>query len=210
VHYRAPAAKLRQLLPDGLELEEHSESAWVGVTPFSVNGLRLRGTIPLPFVSRYHELNVRTYVTRDGKPGVWFFSVDASSRLVVEAARRLYRAACFHATISVERQRDRIHFECARDEGKAFSAVYGAAGPVTMPMPGSLEHFLTERYCLYAADRDRLFRAEIHHPRWRLQAADALIELDTMPPRQPALDEELVLHYSSRQQVLLWQPERVA
>ena len=204
VHYRVSAASLRQLVPDGLDVEEHSGSGWVGVTPFAVIGLRVRGTIPLPFVSSYLELNVRTYVTRDGKPGIWFFSLDTSSRLVVEAGRRLFRAPFFHATISSERSGGRVRFECARDEGKAFSAAYRSVGPNTWAAPGSQEEFLLERYCLYAKDRGRLYRAEAHHRPWRLQTAEAEIELDTMPPRGLGLDSDPVLHYSSLQDVLLW------
>jgi uncharacterized protein YqjF (DUF2071 family) len=204
VHYRVSATSLQQLVPPRLEVEEHSGTGWLGVTPFAVSGARLRGTIPPPVVSRYFQLNVRTYVTSGGKAGIWFFSLDASSRLVVEAGRRLYRAPFFHAAISLAPRGGGILLECARNDGKAFSAAYRSAGPIDSAPPGSLEHFLTERYCLYAADRRRLYRADVHHPPWQLQAAEAEIELDTMPPRELELDDGPVLHYSSRQDVLLW------
>src|SRR6266571_1188628 len=90
LHYRVPAGQVRPLVPAGLELQEHSGSAWLGVTPFVITGLRARGLLPLPLASSFRELNVRTYVTRGGKPGIWFFSLDASSQLAVGAARRLY------------------------------------------------------------------------------------------------------------------------
>jgi hypothetical protein len=207
VHYRVPVEELRKLVPDGLEVQEHSGSAWLGVTPFAVTGLRARGLPPLPYVSDFLELNVRTYVTRDEKPGIWFLSLDASSRLAVEAARRFYRLPYFHAHISLSREEGRITYDCSRHEGKAFSASYGPDGAVSEAEPGSLEHFLAERYCLYAGHQGKMYRAEIHHRPWPLQPAEARIDLETMPPDElrPGHDEPL-LHYSARQDVVIWPP----
>ena len=207
VHYRVPVEQLRTLVPDGLDVQDHSGSAWLGVTPFVVTGLRARGLLPLPFASSFRELNVRTYVTREDKPGIWFFSLDASSRLAVEAARRLYRLPYFEAEISLRRRGDEIQYDCSRDDGKAFSASYGPDGDIFNAEPGSLEHFLTERYCLYAAHEARLYRADIHHPPWPLQPARALVDLNTMPPFKVSDDDPLV-HYSARQDVLIWPLEQ--
>src|SRR4051812_7168863 len=174
-HYRIPVEQLRPLVPDGLEIEEHSGTAWLGVTPFVVTGLRARGLLPLPFASSFRELNVRTYVTRDGKPGIWFFSLDASSQVAVEAARRLYRLPYFRADISVRRRGDELLYDCSRDDGRAFGASYAGVGDVPPPEPASLEHFLRERSCLSAEHENRLYRADIHHRPWPLQAAEAQI-----------------------------------
>jgi uncharacterized protein YqjF (DUF2071 family) len=203
VHYRVPADTLRPLVPEGLELQEHSGSCWLGVTPFVITGLRGRGLLPLPFASSFRELNVRTYVTRDDKPGIWFFSLDASSQLAVEAARRLYRLPYFRADISLRRLGDELLYDCSRGGGKAFSAAYRADGAVFNAEPGSLEHFLTERYCLYAEHQGELYRAEIHHEPWPLQPARARIDLNTMPPFKVPHEEPLV-HYSRRQDVVIW------
>lgn len=203
VHYRVPLAELRTLVPAGLDVEEHSGSGWIGVTPFSVTGLRARGLPPLPFGSSFRELNVRTYVTRGGKPGIWFFSLDASSRLAVEAARRLYRLPYHSADISVRRRGDEIVWDCSRDGGKAFSGRYRPDGSISQAGPGSLEHFLTERYCLYAEHEGTIFRAEIHHAPWPLQPARAQIDLNTMPPLKVAEAAPLV-HFSARQDVVIW------
>jgi uncharacterized protein YqjF (DUF2071 family) len=203
VHYRVPVDELRALVPDSLDVQEHSGSGWLGVTPFVVTGLRARGLLPLPFVSSFRELNVRTYVTRDDKPGIWFFSLDASSQLAVEAARRLYRLPYFRAEISVRRRGEQILYECSRDDGRAFSAAYGPAGDVFHAEAGSLEHFLAERYCLYAQHEGRLFRADIHHRPWPLRPAKARIDLNTMPPLKVAEDDPLV-HFSARQDVVIW------
>jgi uncharacterized protein YqjF (DUF2071 family) len=203
VHYRVPTEQLRALVPDGLEVEQHSGSAWLGVTPFVITGLRARGLLPLPFASSFRELNVRTYVTRDGKPGIWFFSLDASSQLAVEAARRLYRLPYFRAEISVRRHGDERVYDCSRGGGKAFSATYRPDGATFTAEPGSLEHFLTERYCLYAEREGELFRADIHHRPWPLQPAQARIDLNTMPPLKVAEADPLV-HFSARQDVVIW------
>jgi len=203
IHHRVPVEELRPLVPEGLEIDEHSGSGWLGVTPFVVTGLRARGLLPLPFASSFRELNVRTYVTRDGKPGIWFFSLDASSQLAVEAARRLYRLPYFRAQISIRRRGDELLYDCSRDAGKAFSATYGPDGAVFNADPGSLEHFLTERYCLYAEHESRICRAEIHHAPWPLQPAHARIDLNTMPPVKMA-DDAPLLHFSARQDVVIW------
>jgi uncharacterized protein len=203
-HYPVARASLQQLVPEGLDVQEHSGSGWLGVTPFAITGLRARGMPPLPLASSLLELNVRTYVTRDDKPGIWFFSLDASSRLAVEAARRLYRLPYHHASITLRRRGDEILYDCSRHEGKAFSGTYRSDGVVFHAENGSLEHFLTERYCLYAEDGGRLFRAEIHHRPWPLQPAAAEIALNTMPPRGLDVDGDPLVHYSARQDVVIW------
>ena len=208
-HWRVDAEPLRARLPTGLELDTFGGSAWVGMTPFVVTGLRLRGTLPLPFVSTFRELNVRTYVSADGKPGIWFFSLDASSAAAVEAAKRTYRLPYYRARIGVQRRGDWIAYSCSRDErtGRPFvwEGRYRQVGPVEPAAAGTLEHFLTERYCLYAADGSKLYRADIHHAPWPLQAAEAEIELNTMAPDEVRfLEDEPLLHYSARQDVVIW------
>ena len=207
-HYRVPVSALRELVPDGLQVQEHSGSGWLGVTPFAVMGLRARGLPPLPLVSSFLELNVRTYVTRDEKPGIWFFSLDASSDAAVRAARRLYRLPYFKARIRMERAAE-VTFESTRDAQTAFDGSYSTAGPVVTADSGSLEHFFTERYCLYAEHAGELLRAEIHHRPWPLQAAEAQIRTNTMAPAGIEIGEEPLLHYSERQDVVIWPLESV-
>jgi len=204
VHWRVDVAALRPHVPDKLSIDRFDGSAWLGLTPFVVSGLRGRGMFPLPLLSSFRELNVRTYVTFDDRPGIWFFSLDASSQLAVEAARRLYRLPFYRARISLQRSGDRILYECVRHEGKAFSGAYAPGSDIVRAQPGTPEHFLTERYCLYAEERGRLFRAEIHHRPWPLRAAEGRIDLNTMPPEDVVLEGEPLLHFSGRQDVVLW------
>jgi uncharacterized protein YqjF (DUF2071 family) len=201
-HWRVPHDELRPHVPEPLELQEHDGSAWVGLTPFRVAGLRLRGVPPLPMLSSFLELNCRTYVTRDDRPGIWFFSLDASSRLAVEAARRTYRIPYRHARI--ERSGGRF---TAKPLGLSatFQARYSAAGDVFQAKPGTLEHFLAERYCLYG-DGGRV-RADIHHPPWPLQPAAASVEEHGIAPVE--LEGEPICHFARRQDVVVWKPERV-
>jgi uncharacterized protein YqjF (DUF2071 family) len=208
-HWRAPADALRRHLPPGLELDLYEGEAWLGLTPFRLSGLRARGLPPVPLVSSFLELNTRTYVTAHGKPGIWFFSLDASSVLAVEGARRIYKLPYFRADISAERRDGWIRYESGRRDRRGapatFRARYRPSGAVFEAEPGSLEHFLTERYCLYTRDQGRLKRAEIHHEPWPLQLAEAAIEENTMPPRgiEPGGQEPL-FHFSARLDIVVW------
>jgi uncharacterized protein YqjF (DUF2071 family) len=211
-HWRVEAEAVRKLVPAGLTVDEHDGSAWLGVTPFVITGFRLRGTLPLPVLSSFPELNVRTYVTAEDKPGIWFFSLDTSSLVAVEAARRTYKLPYFHARMSVERRGERIEYSSARRDAAqpfVFTGAYGPAGEPFEPARGTLEHFLTERYCLYAFDEAGLHRAEIHHPPWRIRTAEAAIDLNTMAPSGVELGGEAVLHVADRQDVVIWPLERV-
>jgi uncharacterized protein len=193
---------LRRLVPGSVEPDTYDGAAWLGITPFLLQGFRLRGMPPLPRFSTFPELNVRTYVTRDGKPGIWFFTLDAANVVAVEGAKKLYRLPYHHARMRCERIGEHVHYESARPGG-AFSGRYRGAGNLFHAEPGSLEYFLTERYCLYTEDGGRLYRAEIHHPPWDLQSGDVTIDLNTMAPLSLP-DEEPHVLFSPRQDVVVW------
>jgi uncharacterized protein YqjF (DUF2071 family) len=203
-HWRVERELLRPHVPARLELDEHDGSAWIGLTPFTVTGLRLRGMPPLPLVSEFRELNCRTYVRgADGRPGIWFFSLDASSRAAVVVARRTYELPYRHARFQTAGDEVRVHTE---GHGE-FRAVYRGTGEPAAPEPRSLEHFLTERYCLYAGGG--AVRAEIHHAPWPLQPAEATVEHWGVAPLEVEFEGEPLCHYSARQDVVIWAPERV-
>lgn len=223
-HWPVRADLLRPLVPPGLEIDTHSGDAWIGVIPFRMTGVRPRGVPALPWVSAFPELNVRTYVTASGKPGVWFFSLDAGNRLAVEVARRWFHLPYYHARMRTEERAGWVEYE-SRRKGEAVSAQrsaisnppefagrYRACGEVYRSQRGSLEHFLTERYCLYAADgRKRLYRAEIDHAPWPLQPAAAEIRVNTMtaPLGISLPDMAPVLHFARRLDVVAWRLRRV-
>jgi uncharacterized protein YqjF (DUF2071 family) len=218
IHRQADVDTLRGLVPPALTLDLYEGNAWVSVTPFYLSHLRPRGIPPLPWVSEFPELNVRTYVTVGGKPGVYFFSLDAGNPVAVYGARALYRLPYFRASMSVHEARDgTIHYRSRRTHTTAppaeFIAQYRPAGAVTHSKPGSLDHWLTERYCLYALDTSRrVFRAEIHHHPWPLQPAELETERDTMAAAAGVKlsDKPARLSFSRRLDVLVWAPERVA
>jgi uncharacterized protein YqjF (DUF2071 family) len=207
-HWTVPAEALRALVPEPLTIDRFDGSGWLGITPFEVSGMRLRGTPPLPWVSRFPELNVRTYVSLGGKPGIWFFSLDAARALAVAAARVTYRLPYFHARMTIARQGDRLHYRSRRSSSEREIVVdYAPTGGVRAPLAGTLEHWLTERYCLYTADEHRgVMRAEIHHPPWPLQEASADVATNTMAPGGIALVDAPLLHFARRQDVVIWPP----
>jgi uncharacterized protein len=213
-HWSLPPASLASLVPAGLTLETFEGSAWLAVTPLRITGLRLRGLPALPGLSAFAEINCRTYVTVAGKPGVFFVSLDAESALAVAAARALYHLPYFRARFSVGTVNGRIHYASRRRQGRAnaveFRAEYTAAqagwGPST------LARWLTERYCLYAVDgQRRLYRAEIDHAPWPLQAARATIFQNTVaaPLGLDLSAPPTLLHYAPRLDVRVWPPDLV-
>jgi uncharacterized protein YqjF (DUF2071 family) len=212
-HWALAPEMVRPLVPRPLQLDERDGRAWLGVTPFVVGGLRSRGMPPLPWLSRFAELNVRTYVTYGGRPGIYFFSLDAARLAAVFAARRGYRLPYFHAKMSARRSGSSVHYESKRIDSSGpparLRARYGPSGPRLAIQDGSLERWLSERYCLYAVDeRGRALRGEIHHSPWPLQPARATVEVNTMAsPLGIELGPDPLLHYSSRQDVLIWSLE---
>jgi uncharacterized protein len=206
-HWSPAEDRLRELVPAALSIDTFDGHAWIAVTPFEISGLRFRGTPPVPGLSRFPEINVRTYVTVDGRPGIYFFSLDAASAPAVAAARALYHLPYFRSRMSVQRDGQEIRYASARAGASAAIRLrYHPAGASFVPRRGTLEHFLTERYCLYTVVRGRVHRAEIHHPPWALQVAEAHIAENTMAeaagldlPARPRL-----LHFAARQDTVIW------
>lgn len=210
-HWPVDARAIQDKLPAGLPLDTFDGQGWLGIVPFHMTNVAPRGVPSIPFVSSFIELNVRTYVTMHGKPGVYFFSLDASSTLAVAAARKLFQLPYHAATMRVERRGGWIEYTSARatrmDGVAEFAASYRPIGSVQIAKLGSLEYFLTERYCLYTVDNAfRAKRLEIHHSPWPLQMAEANIAVNTMADaagiRLPSTAP--VLHFARRQDMVAW------
>jgi uncharacterized protein YqjF (DUF2071 family) len=202
------------MIPAGMELDTFDGRAWVGVIPFAIPHLAPRSA-PFGLHLAFPELNVRTYVTAEGKPGVWFFSLDAASPLAVVMARATFHLPYFWARMALLHDGERIEYASQRRQpgspSARFTGWYEPAGAVYQSEPGSLEHWLTARYCLYAADRaGRLYRGEINHPPWPLQPARAEITVNTMAAAHGIdLIGPPLFHVSRRMDVVAWWPERV-
>jgi uncharacterized protein YqjF (DUF2071 family) len=217
-HWPVAAPGMRALVPEELTLDLYRGQAYVAVTPFRIRELRPGGVSVLPLASSFLELNVRTYVSFKGRPGVHFFSLDAASLAAIWGARIFYRLPYWKAAMKAAEAAgsERIDFRSRRTHGPRpaeFEATYGPTGPAAAPQAGSLEHFLTERYCLYTVTRKSraVYRAEIHHLPWPLQPATAEIRKNSMAeiagihlPDAPPL-----LHFARELRVLVWAPERV-
>lgn len=216
MHWPVPATAIRSYIPPSLTIDTFEGWAWIGVVPFRMADVAPRFVPAVPWLSAFAELNVRTYVTVGGKPGVWFFSLDAANPVAVEAARDVFHLNYYNAWMRCDRHGDAVEYQSTRRHRGAppatLSARYRPTGPVYHSVPRGLEAFLTERYCLYAANRrGRVWRGEIHHARWPLQPAEAEIEDNTMtqqiglalPNTQP------LLHFTRRLDVVGWAAEKV-
>jgi uncharacterized protein YqjF (DUF2071 family) len=207
LHWPVDPDALGEVLPPGVEPDLYEGSAWIGVTPFEVHSFRLRMTPPIPLISTFPEINVRTYVTSAGKPGIWFLSLDTSNWLAVLVARKAYRLPYHHANQASRRADGWVQFGSRRDAQDArFAARYRPSGPVREAKRGSFEHFATERYCLYTVDEDlQLLRGDIHHRPWPLQRCEAEISGNTMArPYGIELTGRPRAHYAERLDVVFW------
>jgi uncharacterized protein YqjF (DUF2071 family) len=214
-HWPVDFAVIRAKVPHALPIDTFDGHAWLGIVPFRMSNVAPRGVPALPWMSAFPELNVRTYVTLDAKPGVYFFSLDAANPVAVRVARLLH-LPYYTAAMEVAAGGDWIHYRSRRSarrgEPAELQARYRPVGDPRPPLPGTLEYFLTERYCLYTVDSaGRRARLDIHHPPWRLQSAEAEFAVNTMADasgiRLPAIAP--LLHYSQRQDMIAWLPERL-
>lgn len=220
-HWPVERDELRRDVPACFELESFDGRYWLGIVPFRMANVVPRGVPAVPWLSAFPEVNVRTYVRVGDKPGVFFFSLDAARLAAVAAARALLNLPYFAAAMRID---DRGHGEVgflsrrralrgsrrSAVGGAALDVTYAPAGPVFTAAPGSLEHFLTERYCFYHVDRrGRPYRLDVHHRAWPLQRATATFERNTIAAAAGISlpdDEVPLLHFARRVDVLAWRP----
>lgn len=207
---------MRSLVPVGMELDLFQERAWIGVVPFKMNHVRPRFTFSVPVMSFFLELNVRTYVKVNGVPGVYFFSLDCSNALAVESARIWFHLPYYFAEMRSFNKDGWTNFKSVRCDrrGKVaqLAVRYRPNSDPYRSESGSLEHFLTERYCLYTTCGDEVIRGHVHHEPWNLQTVDSEIHINTM--LQPlginaTSEQEPIVHYSKEMLTVEWAPEAV-
>ena len=205
LHWPVARRLVQDRLPPGLVLDLWEGGAWVGVVPFRIEGLRPRHLPGVPGATDFLELNVRTYVRVADRPGVYFFSLDASSALAVAGAKALYGLPYHKAEMSCEREGDWVSYRSQRPgEAAAFQARYRPTGMPVQAKPGSLEEFLVERYRLFDGRDGRITRVEIDHAPWQLRRAEVEIALNTMALASgiPLPDQPPFAHFVDRQDMV--------
>lgn len=213
-HWPISPEVLRPLMPSCFHIDTYESQAWIGVVPFRMSDVRPRGLPAVSGLSDFPELNVRTYVTADGKPGVYFFSLEAGNPLAVAIARGVFHLPYFNALMECKHVDNTIHYSSHRTHRGApaadFKGSYRPTGPVTYAQSGSIESWLTDRYCLYTNVGAQAYRADIHHMRWPLQAAEFDSTVDTMARSHGIQlpDTQPLLYYSQHLDVLVWPIQR--
>jgi uncharacterized protein YqjF (DUF2071 family) len=221
-HWPISPAALAARLPPGLEPDTFDGSAWLGVIPFWMSGVRTRTageqTFSIPTTTTFPELNLRTYVrsTVSGLHGVYFFSLDCASPLAVFGARTLFHLPYFPASMTRTPLLDgQTHYTSRRQLTRTradYEATYGRildSHPLPQSAPGTLQHFLTERYCLFTPFLGRMLVGHIHHLTWPLEPAQADIRRNTIPTAHGFTipDTDPILHFSRSLEVFLWSLE---
>ncbi|MFO1398315.1 MAG: DUF2071 domain-containing protein [Burkholderiales bacterium] len=214
LHWRVPPQALRAIVPRALDLDLWEGEAWVGVAVFAVSRMRPSLLPPVPVLSRGYEINVRTYVRRNGDPGLWFFSLDIDNPLAVWGARLAYRLPYFHARMHWRAEDARTTIESERTDARAtkarFAAAWETGAPRPSPVPATREHFLLHRFTLFAGD-DASLRAQIRHRPWPLRTVEVTRLESTLLAAQglTPLDEAPLAHAQGQPfDVAIWAPER--
>jgi uncharacterized protein YqjF (DUF2071 family) len=227
LHFAVDPPMLRRLVPDALALDLYDGMAWLTISAFCNSHVRPSGIPPIPRLSFFPQVNVRTYVTVQGKPGIFCFSVDMANLSAVWFARIFFRMQCWHSKIQVSGatirvhnpeqptihlRSSRLHGPRAVDSPASLDVVYSPEGEPKRARRGSLDEFLTERYCVYSRDRQKVYGIEVHHQPWPLQRAGVEIRTNSLAdPLGLALPHTPDLcHFSRSIKMLVWAPERIS
>ena len=208
LHYKVPYELLRAFVPTSLKLDQYKGETWISISPFKMRKVRLRWFPPIPTAYNFLELNLRTYVKYNGRPGIYFFSLDTSSTIAAIAARAAF-LPYYRAAMYIKYQHDRFYFDSHRKSKTraALKVTYAPHSEKFISKEGTLDHWLVERYCLFQeALGKRVITIDIHHLPWELQKANAEISENTLtesigftiPDQQP------IIHFAKHQKVLVW------
>ena len=208
-HYPIKFEVLRKLVPEALHLDSYNGVCWIGVVPFRMSGIRLRGLPPIPGTDQFPELNVRTYVTLDGKPGVYFFSLDAANWLAVKGAKTLYHLPYWHAEMEIKNSGDDVVFNSTRrlDREVRLACRYRPTSEPFQTKKGSFEEWMVERYCFYTLNRSGIpLRCDILHEPWIIQTAEAEFSCHTILSMQgiEVASTEPILHFAKKIEIRAW------
>ena len=216
LHWETDPGLLQALLPEPLKLDTYEGKAYIGLVPFLMDNVRPRFLPCVPGVSRFPELNIRTYVTLGEKPGVFFFSLDADSWTAVWIGKKAFHLPYFSAEIRFETDDSGVRFESQRRGlslgEEAFSGTFSGSGDIYYAEKGSLEYFLTERYCFYAEIRGvGVVRSDVAHKPWPIRKGLAQIEVNSMVGRYGVEANRTpdLVHSTPGVQVLGWWPQSV-
>lgn len=213
LHWAADPQQLRPLIPSALDIDLFDGKAWIGITPFHLEDVRPTMLPAFPGMSSFDELNVRTYVTHKGIPGIWFFSLDASKLMAVVAARMFFMLPYYKAEIRFRREQSQFNFELQRKgpPEASFKARWQIGQRLRDPDIDSLAFFLMERYCYFAVDSTRIYETRIYHHPWILDEA-VIQEFSSSMIRSLGLAEPVadpLLHFAGTQDVEVWAPKEV-
>ena len=208
-HYPIKFEVLRKLVPEVLHLDSYNGMCWIGIVPFRMSGVRLRGLPPIPGTDQFPELNVRTYVTLDGKPGVYFFSLDAANWLAVKGAKTLYHLPYWYSKMKIKNSGANVEFESKRQHDPEIELACSYR-PISEPFQatkGSFEEWMVERYCFYTLNSSGVpLRCDILHEPWILQKAEAEFRQNSILSKQGITVESDVpiLHFAKNIEVRAW------
>lgn len=216
MHYPMDPNVLRDYVPRELELDVFQNKAWITIIPFRVTKMKGRGIPSLPLLKEYLEINVRTYVKYKGIPGIYFFSLDANHPLFVIGIKTAIGLPFKHAHIVFNQMENSFRFKHHRQSDKhateKIELTYKPGEVLFETLPGTLDYWLLERYCMYSYLGKYLIRGDIHHDKWKVSKATATTSINTMlsflsPDNCPKIPS--FLHYSKRRRVFCYPPKRV-
>jgi len=214
LHWPIEEALIRPLIPEGLEIDTFEDKAWIGITPFRLTGLRLMSLPPIPGFSEFNEINVRTYVLHEGKPGIWFFSLDASKVIPAMGARVFFGLPYYSAEIEFLKAEREFRFAMRRNlaTDTHFRGQWSQGVRLRAPDTDSLAFFLIERYALFAQAAGGLNMTRIYHHPWILEEVTKVSYESTLISSLglPEPKSEPLAHFSSSPlTVQVWAPEMV-
>lgn len=216
IHWPIQPELLRPYIPPSLQLDIFNGSAWLSVVVFDMIGIYPRGCSSVSLTPKFSEVNVRTYVQYEGKPGVYFLSLDVGDWASLHIAKKWYRLPYYHAVTSIRKIGQTFHYESIR-KGKSTTSItskgtYTPVSDVFFSRKETLEHWLTERYCLYSTDQKaNLYCGEIHHRPWPLQQTEIEITSHTLfhPYHIDVKDVQPVYHFSKGIDTLFWNIKKI-